>query len=139
MAGRLQFAGLVTLICVLLGGCSDIEHRKAQLLEKVEQKFDNPDAHFELGQIYEIQRRWDLSAYYYDFALGFDPAQRDAQAKEVKAQSDVASAKATADRYISQAAGSAVESLRLGMAFQKQGLDDYALLCHKQALNLAPN
>jgi Tfp pilus assembly protein PilF len=44
-----------------------------------------------------------------------------------------------ADIYMNQVASSATESLRLGLAFQKEQLDDYALNCYRQALHLAPN
>ena len=40
---------------------------------------------------------------------------------------------------MNQAAGSATQSLRLGMAFQKQQLDGYALDSYQQALSLAPD
>ena len=44
-----------------------------------------------------------------------------------------------ADMYINQTSASARHSALLGRAFQKIGLDEYALLCYQQALNLAPN
>jgi tetratricopeptide (TPR) repeat protein len=44
-----------------------------------------------------------------------------------------------ADEYIKQATISAAASLELGLAFQNQVLDDYALKCYQQALQMAPN
>ncbi len=40
---------------------------------------------------------------------------------------------------MNQASTSAMGSLRLGLAFQKHRLDDYAMDCYRQALHLAPN
>jgi tetratricopeptide (TPR) repeat protein len=139
MEDKIKFITMISLICALLGGCSDLEQRKVKLLEQVEHNFDLPEAHFELGQIYEIQRNWELSNYYYDFALGFDPSNSDSKGKEVKAMSDKAAAKATAEKYIGEVSKSSVESLRLGMSFHKEALDDYALDAYKQALTLSPN
>ena len=40
---------------------------------------------------------------------------------------------------MNQAGTSASASLRLGQAFQRELLDDYAVACYQQALGLAPN
>jgi Flp pilus assembly protein TadD len=52
---------------------------------------------------------------------------------------DVSKSKLSADIYINQTSASAVESLKLALAFQHQNLDEYAMICYRQALNLAPN
>ncbi len=75
-------------------------------------------------------------------ALRFDPAHREAQAAMVKVFLDggeTAKAKTYADIYMNQVAGSASGSFRLGFAFQKLLLDEYAFDCYQQALHLAPN
>ncbi|MCK5473714.1 MAG: hypothetical protein KAI59_06740 [Planctomycetes bacterium] len=59
--------------------------------------------------------------------------------KSLQASGDQAKSDLSAEIYISQVNASAVESLKLGLAFQKQQLDDYALQCYQQALRLAPN
>lgn len=145
MADRLRFIGLeflVCVLCILSGGCSETEQRKAELLGRINHGFGNPDIYFELGQIYETEHKWDLSAYHYDMAFGFKPAQKDAQAMRVKSLKDggdAARAKSNADTFINQVNNSAIESLQLAMAFQKEGLDDSALACYMQALKLMPN
>jgi len=145
MAGRLRFIGLGFLICVLCllsGGCSETEQRKTELLGRIDHGSGNPDIHFELGQIYETERKWELSASHYDIAFGSNPAQKDAQAMRVKSLKDggdAARAKSNADTFINQVNHSAIESLQLAMAFQKAGLDDSALACYMQALKLMPN
>lgn len=116
--------------------------KKADLLNQLERKFENPQAHFELAQLYRAEGLLQKAEYHYNVALGFDPAHAQAQAAMVKLfleSGDPAKGKTYADVYVNQAAGSAVQSLRLAMAFQDEGLDEYALTCYQQALNLAPN
>jgi tetratricopeptide (TPR) repeat protein len=116
--------------------------RKAELLKELEHRFENPQAHFELGQLYQAEGSLAKAEYHYNVALGFDPANVQAQAAMVKLfldSGDTAKSKTYANAYIKQAANSTVQSLRLGTAFQKAQLDDYALTCYQQALKLAPN
>jgi len=118
------------------------EQRKAVLLKTLDRKFENPDAHFELGQLYQAERSWLKAEYHYNVALEFDPTHREAQAAMVKLffdRGDTAKAKTYADIYMNQVVGSASGSYRLGFAFQKQHLDEYAFDCYQQSLQLAPN
>ena len=156
MTGK-NFTVLAFLICTLaiFGGCNSsgakgkkevgttsTEKRKAALLKQIDSKFENPCAHYELGQLYQADGMWSQAEYCYNTALTFDPIYRDAQAGIVKVLiggGDIAKAKLTAEIYMNQVSASPEESLRLGLAFQKQGLDDYALSCYQQALNLAPD
>jgi Tfp pilus assembly protein PilF len=112
------------------------------LLNQLERKFENPQAHFELAQLYQAEGLLQKAEYHYNVALGFDPAHAQAQAAMVKLffeSGDPGKGKTYVDIYVNQAAGSAVQSLRLAMAFQTEELDEYALMCYQQALNLAPN
>lgn len=116
--------------------------KKADLLNQLERKFENPQAHFELAQLYQAEGLLQKAEYHYNVALSFDPAHAQAQAAMVQLffeSGDPAKGKNYADIYVNQAAGSAVQSLRLAMAFQKEGLDEYTVACYQQALNLAPN
>ncbi len=118
------------------------EQKKAALLKTLDRKFENPDAHYELGQLYQAERLWMKAEYHYNIALSFDPAHYEAQAAMVKTfleSKDTAKAKTYADIYMNQVASSASGSYRLGFAFQKQLLDEYAFDCYQQALSLAPN
>ncbi len=162
MTGKTQFTGLALLICTLLfGGCGSLdksgkakapkvdevartpaEQKKARLLKTIDRKFENPNAHFELGQLHQADGLWSKAEYHYNIALSFDPAHRNAQAAMVKVLTDsgsTAKAQLSADIYMNQVRALAAESLRLALAFQKQGLDEYALGCYRQALHLAPN
>ena len=140
---------------LLLGGCSSFgkakpdevartpaEKKKAKLLKQLDRKFENPEAHFELGQLYQADGLWAQAEYRYNNTLSFDPVHRKAQAARVKVLlggGDTAKAELLADEYRTQASNSAEKSLRLALAFQEQGLDEYALVCYQQALRLAPN
>ena len=118
------------------------EKRKAKLLKSLDRKFENPDAHFELGQLYHSDGMWAEAEEHYKTALNFDPAHRDAQAARVKVlldMGDTTMSKLLTDEYMNQASIDAEESLLLALAFQKQRLDEYTLACYQQALNLAPN
>jgi len=161
MAGIRRFeiqVGLAFLICALLfGGCNSgkakapqvdevkrtpAEEKKAKLLRRVDRKFENPETHFELGQLYQADGLWSQAEHQYNITLNFDPTHREAQAARVKVlleSGDTARAELLADEYMGQASISAGGSLRLALAFQKQALDEYALACYRQALRLAPN
>jgi len=118
-----------------------IERRKADLLKTIDRKFENPQAHYELGLIYQTERNWLKAEYHYNTALNFDPAHSEAQAATVKVfieSGDTAKSKTYADIYMKKAAVSANGSFRLGFAFQKQLLDEYAFDCYMQALHLDP-
>jgi tetratricopeptide (TPR) repeat protein len=162
MKGKTKFIGPVFLVVtLLLAGCgafsknknattmqpdkvkaTPADQKKAKLLKQLDSKFEDPDAHFELGQLYQADGLYSQAEYYYNNALSFNPAHRNAQAAMVKVladSGDKAKSALTADIYINQVSASAEESLLLALAFQKQQLDDYALTCYRQALRLAPN
>ncbi len=118
------------------------EEKKAKLLKQIDRKFENPDAHFELGQLYQADGLWARAEHQYTIALGFNPVHRRAQAARVKVladSGDTAGSEFSANFYMNQASNSAAGSLRLALAFQEQRLDEYALACYQQALRLAPN
>jgi tetratricopeptide (TPR) repeat protein len=145
------------LVCmVLFSGCGlfnkggkgdDIaltpaEKEKAELLRTIDRRFENPDAHYQLGRLYQADGLWAQAETCYNTTLRFDPAHRDAQAGMVKVMLDsgnTARGELYADIYMNQVASSAMGSLQLGLGFQRQGLDEYALSCYQQSLGLAPN
>ncbi len=152
MTGRVRFIGLALLVYVLLsGGCNETqkeipstpaEKEKEKLLKRVDRKFNDPQAHVRLGQLYQADKLWNKAEEHYSIALSFDPTNRTAQAARVNvlgSSGNTAKSTLLADEYMKQASTSAFESVKLAMEFQTQGLDDYAILCYQQALNLAPN
>ncbi len=147
---------IVSLCCVLLMclfvGCESQEasestltpaqETKADLLQQLDEKFENPDVHCKLGQLYGGEGRFTKAEYHLKTALEFDPVHRPSQAAMVKMfvdSGDKAKAQFYADTYMKQASGSATESVGLGQAFQQQGLDEYALACYRQAMTLRPD
>jgi tetratricopeptide (TPR) repeat protein len=119
-----------------------VEARKAILLRSLDRKYENPDAHYELGRVYQAEGQWAKAERHYNIAISFDPAHRQAQAAMVKLffdSGDSAKAKNYAEIYMNQVANSASQVLKLALAFQQQMLDEYALVCYQKALQLAPN
>lgn len=118
------------------------DEKKAKLFKRIERKYGDPEAHYELGQTYQVEGMWSKAADCYNTALNFDPAHRRAQAAMVKVtidSGDTAKAEQLADIFMGQASIDATESLKLALAFQRQYLDEYAVRCYQQALRLAPN
>ena len=143
------FAGLALSLSI---GCQSpqitelsslpLEQREAYLRELLDKKFENPDVHYQLGQLYQSQGKWAKAEYHYNVALNFNPAHRAAQAAMVKGLLDngeKAKAQQCAQNYMNQVKDSAIALLGLARAFDKQGLDDYALTCYQQALRIAPD
>lgn len=156
---------IAVLTCVLLGcmlfaaaGCEEgiarktavdptgnvpSEKTEAQLLQEINEKFQNPRAHYELARLYQKSQQWTKAEYHYNVALGFDPAYRAAQAGLVKTfveQGQTAKAEQYANSYLRQAASNSErEVLRLAWEFEKVDLDDYAARCFRRALEMAPN
>jgi len=118
------------------------EKTEAQLLLEIERKFENPQAQYELARFYHQSRQWMRAEQHYNWALGFDPALRAAQAGMVKMSVDrgeTAKAEQYATRYIRQAGRDGVESTRLAWEFESVKLDTYAERCFRQALAAAPD
>lgn len=149
----------VLLACVLflLWGCAGTEapapavdrvgtvpsdKTEAQLLAELEQKFENPQAHYELARLYHKSQNWNKAEYHYNVALGFEPGNKAAQAGLVKMfmdRGDSPKGQQYANGYIRQAAGSVDEMLRLAWEFEKLDMDDYALRTFRQAVTAAPD
>ncbi|MBN2019091.1 MAG: tetratricopeptide repeat protein [Sedimentisphaerales bacterium] len=119
---------------------SDI--RKAELLRQLDKKWENPVTHYELGQLYHAEGDWSKADWYYDQAIGFNPAYRDAQAAKVKMQldkGDKSKSEYLASMFMTQVVSAPEQLMLLGEAFEKQGLDSYALKCYRDALKAQPD
>lgn len=115
--------------------------QKEQLIKQIDHKYENPEAHYQLGKLSYAEGKLDKADFEYRVALGFNPVHYRAQAGVVKVASEqeqVERAQIIAELYISQAAVSAPASVRLGKAFQSEGLGEYALSCYYQAMGLKP-
>lgn len=150
--GKQISIGLALLACILLlGGCNGkakepqgslSEKKKAELQQQINRKFEDAGAHFQLGKLYQADGQWAQAENEYGVALNFDPVHRQAQAARVKVLAsggNAAKSKLLAEEYIKQASISAAASLELALAFQEQGLDEYALKSYQQALYMAPD
>ncbi len=145
----------VMLCTVLVAGCKNTntprvdqnvkaatDIRRTMLLKELDKKWENPPVHFELGQLYHAAGDYSKAEYYYNQALNFDPAYREVQAAMVKLQlskGDKSKADWVANGYMQQLASMPEQMLSLGVAFEKQGLDDYALKCYQEALKTSPD
>ncbi len=150
---KLIFIAPVLLVCMLFGGCNgntkpkeigrtEAERKKIQLQKEIEKKYEDAEAHFKLGKLYQADGLWAQAEDQYAIALNFNPVHRQAQASRVKVLAnggDTAKSKVMADEYLKQASISAAASLQLALAFQEQGLDDHALKGYQQALYMAPD
>jgi len=156
MNAKLRVVISGTMFCVLLVvGCRSTstarvdqnvraaaDIHKAELLKELDKKWENPPVHFELGQLYHAAGDYSKAEYYYNIALGFNPAYREIQAAMVKLQldkGDKTKADWVANGYMTQVVSMPEQLLSLGAAFEKCGLDDYALKCYQEALKTAPD
>jgi tetratricopeptide (TPR) repeat protein len=146
----------ITLCALVIAGCTNSSNpvrvdnnarmatdiRMAELQKELKQKWENPTAHYELGQLYHAQGDWSNAKYHYNIALGFNSAYREVQAAMVKLHLNMGekqSADLLANNYITQVVSIPEQVLALGTAFEKQGLDDYALKCYTSALQATPD
>jgi tetratricopeptide (TPR) repeat protein len=116
--------------------------QEVDLLAEINRKFENPDAHFRLGRLYQAEKRWEEAQYHYNIALSFDPVFWSAQAAIVsllEQKGETGKARLAAQIYMNQTASSVERSLQLGQAFQDLQVGDYALECYEQALRLEPD
>jgi len=150
-------SGLLACTLTILGGCAGTEpapplvkpidttasdKNEAQLQAQLSDKFEDPEAHYELARVYHKSQNWNKAEYHYRVALGFNPANRAAEAGYVKMLADSGDRTKSdefAGSYIRQAGISVKETLRLGWEFEQLGMDEYALRCYKQAIAAAPD
>jgi tetratricopeptide (TPR) repeat protein len=149
--------GLLACVLLIVGGCVGTDapaqpvdpvggvpsdKTEAQLLADLDKKFENAQAHYDLARVYHKSQNWNKAEYHYNVALGFNPANRAAQAGLVKMLADrgaKAKSEDAANSYIRQAGISVKETLRLGWEFEQLGMDEYALRCYRQAIAAGPD
>lgn len=150
------FSGVLLAFAVILAGCNkgtttspgnnELEPvvytgKQAPMLEKLDERFQNPSTHFELGQSYRAEGNVTKAKYHFENAIRFDPTHRPAQAALTKVLIDggeKVEAEVGANRYIARAGYSLEETMRLAGCFEGEGLTDYAVSCYRQAVRKWP-
>jgi lipoprotein NlpI len=152
---RMMICG-ITLCALFVAGCNKngstvrmdsntrtaTDIRMLQVKKELDQKWENPPAQYEMGQLYHAQGNWSKAEWHYNLALGFNPAYREVQASMVKLQldkGDKQKADWIANGYMTQVVSMPEQILSLGAAFEKQGLDEYAFKCYTEALKATPD
>ncbi len=155
MPYRIKLIGSAVFLAFLVVGCGEPEvsqippadimsaqQRTELLRRRIDEKYESPQAHYELGRIYHASGLWRKAEDEYRVAVGFDPVLWDAEASLVKLfmnRGDEAGSKEAAAGAIDRATLSVEMLLGLAEAFEKEYFDDYALKCHSEALALAPD
>lgn len=154
MAKVLQIVALIGLSFVFIGGCdgqkkgkdvivpSAAELEIKDLEKRVEKKWNDASAHYELGKLYQGEGQWRKAEREFSVALGQNPVHWESAAAVVRtrfAAGDEQESGVLAESYIKQSSYSASASLLLGKAFQREGFDSYALTSYEQALRIAPD
>lgn len=144
---------LIALFLGMLSGCAlhspevdrtyveTIPDKENYLLSKLDQRFENPAVHCELGRYYQSEGKWEKAEYHFKTSLGFDPAHRETQAAYVKMlldKGDRATADQTVERYQRQLGTAPLEMVKLAMALATERMDAYAISCYEKALLLDP-
>ncbi len=117
------------------------EQKKADLKAQLNRKYEDPQTHYLLGQLYHADRAWDDAEFYYNNALRFDPVYRAAQAAMIKLcvdKGDTVRAQHYLDVYMNQAGENPDKLVDLARELQQQQMDTYALTCFNKALEIAP-
>lgn len=142
------------ILSILIAGCpvqnksagtlddETLENPRTELLRQIDRNYTNPALHYQLGKLYHVDGLFSRAEWEYNVAMQFDPVFHKAQAAMVKLLADMGDkprSAMAAEMYMNQAAASAQNSSLLGRAFQKEGMDNYAVACYQQALSLAPN
>lgn len=150
---------LLPLFCIVFlflsfcGGCTNstvvapspagpIPDKETYLLSQLDRKFENSEAHCELGRFYLSEGQYDKANYHLKVALGFDPAHRHCQAAFIhmlEQQGRTDEAALYVGRYQGQLFNSPNELVKLGKAFADEGLDNHALSTFQKALQIDPN
>ena len=149
---RMVIAGCLALVLCVIGcsGSGDLNRvnpetlnpEKERLQREIDRKFDNAEAHYQLGKIYQGVGLLQRADWEFTLALQFDPIMYKAQAAKVRVYQmmrQLDKSKLAAELYINQSTASAESSAMLGRGFQQEGLEEYALTCYQQALAKAPN
>jgi len=135
----------IILMVVMLIGCGPQKpvapDTEQTLLQQIDQKFENPDAHYRLAKIYQSQGQWVKAEYEYTVAIGFSPLNKLPEAGLVKMYEDWGrkeQAQAALDKAM-HSCNTDEELVMLAKALQKENLHIQAQACYEYALTAAMN
>ncbi|MBP8303124.1 MAG: hypothetical protein KBE04_03240 [Phycisphaerae bacterium] len=118
-----------------------IPDKEQYLLSWVDRNFQDPEAHYQLGEYYRSERLWDKARYHLDQAIRFAPSFRKAQVALVQMlldKGDREGADQAVQGFIRQVSYTPAEAVDLAKAFARAGLDPYALACFDAATQGSP-
>jgi Tfp pilus assembly protein PilF len=137
----------ITMILVLLAiaGCVQKQvvgpDTEQTLLAQIDQKFENPDAHYKLAGIYHNQQQWIKAEYEYNIAIGFAPANKWPEAGLIRMYEDWGrpdKARAAMDKAL-QTTVTDEGLVMLAKALEREGLRKRAQECYEYAIQVAKN
>lgn len=117
------------------------EQQKAELQRVLNKNIEDSQAHYLLGQLYQADKAWDEAEDQYNLAWRYSPAYWPAQAAMIKLcidRGDPVKTQQYLDTYMNHAEDSPEKLVGLGLEFQNQNLDTYALDCLQKALKMVP-
>lgn len=144
MATMLKIMAVVAVICV--AGCGPDKKpvgpdTEQTLLMQIDQKFENPDAHYKLAKIYHSQGQWIKAEYEYGIAIGFAPINKWPESGLVRMYRDWGRpelAQAALDKAM-HTCNTDEELVMLAKGLQKEGLKEEPQACYEYALTAAKN
>lgn len=146
-------AAISLIICVMAGcrtrstprpdlAMDRIPDKESYLLSKLSTRYQNAEAHCDLGRYYLDQGLTDKAQYHLETALGFDSALRPAQAAHIRLTSqlegEMAGQRLCAE-YQQPLLSSTPEMIKLAKALADEGLDTLSLSCFQRVLTIQPN
>ncbi|MBN1126282.1 MAG: hypothetical protein JXA82_14845 [Sedimentisphaerales bacterium] len=114
---------------------------RIMLEEQIANRYESPQAHYELGKIFHSEGQWNKAQFHFEVAIRFAPNHWPAKAALVRSIKDAGNgprAQIIADRFMKEATDIR-DLMFLGKAFQTEMLDEYALQCFEHGLRIAPN
>jgi tetratricopeptide (TPR) repeat protein len=135
----------MVLAIVIIAGCGPAgpvgPDTEQSLLNEINLKFENPDAHYKLAKMYHGQQQWIKAEYEYSIAIGFAPANKWPEAGLVRMYEDWGKpdrASAALDKSL-QACTTDEGFVMLAKALEKEGLRKRAQECYEYAIKVAKN
>jgi len=148
-----SYAAISLVICVLAGcrtpsnpsrnrAMDTIPDKESYLLSELKTRYQNAEAHCELGRYYLNQGSMDKAKFHLETALGFDSALRPAQAAYIRLTSELEGEMAgqrLCAEYQRPLLSSVPEMIKLANALGDEGLDTLSLSCFQRILSIQPN